>query len=66
MAVKKANKPVAKTAVIYARYSSSNQRDVSIDQQVAACKKYAESQDLQILKMYEDRAMTGTNDNRPG
>lgn len=59
-------KEPSKIAVIYARYSSSNQRDVSIDQQVAACKKYAESQDLQILKMYEDRAMTGTNDNRPG
>ena len=31
-------------AVIYARYSSANQRDVSIEQQVNACRKYAESQ----------------------
>ena len=28
-------------AVIYARYSSHNQRDVSIEQQVEACRKHA-------------------------
>ena len=66
MSGKKTENSTGKIAVIYARYSSSNQRDVSIDQQVAACKKYADSQDLKILRMYEDRAMTGTNDNRPG
>lgn len=54
-----------KTAVIYARYSSHNQRDVSIDQQVAACRKYADAQHLSVLRVYADRAMTGTNDNRP-
>ena len=54
-----------KIAVIYARYSSANQRDVSIEQQVAACQKYADSQDLQIMRVYDDHAMTGTNDNRP-
>lgn len=30
-------------AVIYARYSSHNQRDVSIEQQIEACRKYAAS-----------------------
>lgn len=52
-------------AVIYARYSSHNQRDVSIDQQVAACRKYAADNGLEILRIYDDHAMTGTNDNRP-
>ena len=53
-------------AVIYARYSSHSQRDVSIEQQVRACKLFAERQGIQIVNIYEDRALTGTNDNRPG
>lgn len=52
-------------AVIYARYSSHNQRDVSIEQQVNACKKYAAENDLQVLRVYADRAMSGTTDARP-
>ena len=52
-------------AVIYARYSSHNQRDVSIEQQVAACRKYADKNGMEILRIYDDHAMTGTNDNRP-
>lgn len=53
-------------AVIYARYSSHSQRDVSIDQQVKACRRFAELQDIDIIDIYEDRATTGTNDRRPG
>ena len=53
-------------AVIYARYSSHNQRDVSIDQQVKACRKFADRQDIEIVNIYDDRATTGTNDRRPG
>lgn len=53
-------------AVIYARYSSHSQRDASIEQQVAACRRFAERQDIQIIDIYEDRATTGTNDRRPG
>lgn len=52
-------------AVIYARYSSHNQRDVSIEQQVDACRKYAAENDMQILRVYADRAMSGTTDARP-
>ena len=52
-------------AVIYARYSSSNQREASIDQQVDACRKYAAAHELQVLQVYADHAMTGTNDHRP-
>ena len=54
------------TGVIYARYSSHSQRDVSIDQQVRACEAFAERQDIKIQKIYEDRAATGTTDKRPG
>lgn len=54
-----------KKAVIYARYSSHSQRDVSIDQQIKACRLFAERQGIEIASVYEDRATTGTNDQRP-
>ncbi len=54
-----------KVAVIYARYSSNNQREESIDAQVRACKAYAESKGYNIIKIYTDSAMSATNDNRP-
>ena len=53
-----------KTAVIYARYSSENQTDQSIEGQLRVCSEYAKSHDILILDTYIDRAMTGTNDNR--
>lgn len=56
----------ARRAVIYARYSSHSQRDVSIEQQVKACRRFAELQDIDVVDIYEDRATTGTNDRRPG
>lgn len=33
------------TAAIYARYSSDNQRDESIDAQLRACREYAKNKD---------------------
>lgn len=56
----------AAEAVIYARYSSHSQRDVSIDQQVQACRDFAQRHEISVLRIYEDRALTGTNDKRPG
>ena len=53
-------------AVIYTRYSSHSQRDVSIEQQIKACRLFAKQQDIEIVNIYEDRATTGTNDLRPG
>ena len=53
------------TAVLYCRYSSHNQRDVSIDQQIKACEAYAEREGIFVVRVYADRAMTGTNDRRP-
>lgn len=52
-------------AVIYARYSSSSQREESIEGQIRDCRKYAERFGFKVLKEYTDSAMTGTNDNRP-
>ena len=53
------------TAVIYCRYSSDSQTEQSIDGQLRVCTEYAKSRDILILDTYIDRAMTGTNDNRP-
>ena len=53
------------TAVIYARYSSDNQREESIEGQLHVCEDYAKNNDIILLDTYIDRAMTGTNDNRP-
>ncbi|MCL2546778.1 MAG: recombinase family protein [Oscillospiraceae bacterium] len=52
-------------AVIYARYSSDNQREESIEGQLRECKEYAERQNLTIVGTYLDRALTATADNRP-
>ena len=52
-------------AVIYARYSSDNQRDASIDQQVKECRKYAEQMGYEVIRTYVDRALTGKTDKRP-
>jgi site-specific DNA recombinase len=52
-------------AVIYARYSCSSQREQSIEGQVADCKAYAERCGLLVVGEYIDRALTGTNDDRP-
>ena len=54
-----------KTAVIYARYSSDAQTEQSIEGQLRVCQEYAARNDIIILGTYIDRAMTGTNDNRP-
>ncbi len=56
---------MTKTAVIYARYSSDSQSEQSIEGQLRVCNEYAKNNDILILNTYIDRAMTGTNDNRP-
>lgn len=52
-------------AVIYARFSSDKQREESIDGQIRECTAYAESQDLEIVGTYIDRALSARTDNRP-
>ncbi|MBQ8947153.1 MAG: recombinase family protein [Lachnospiraceae bacterium] len=53
-------------AYLYCRYSSDAQRDVSIDQQIAEAKIYAEKNNIKIVKTYTDKAITGTTMERPG
>lgn len=53
------------TAVIYARYSSDNQRDASIEQQEKECRKYAAQMGYEVIRVYEDYALTGKTDKRP-
>ena len=52
-------------AVIYARYSSDNQREESIEGQLRECKEYAEKNGIMILRSYIDRALSAKTDNRP-
>ena len=51
--------------VIYARYSSDNQREESIEGQLQECKEYAERNDITILGTYISRALAAKTDNRP-
>ena len=53
------------TGVIYARYSSDNQREESIEGQLRECKVFAEKNDIQIVNTYIDRALSAKTDNRP-
>lgn len=62
---KKKQSKELKTAVIYARYSSDNQTEQSIEGQLRVCQEYAKNNNIIILDTYIDRAMTGRNDNRP-
>ena len=47
------------------RYSSHRQKDVSIEQQVAACQAHAADLGIALVESYEDRAISGKTDNRP-
>ena len=52
-------------AVIYARFSSSAQREASIEQQINVCMAFAEREGYNVLQTYSDRALTGRTDRRP-
>lgn len=52
-------------AVIYARYSSSGQRDESIEGQLRDCYEFARKNGLNVIGEYTDRALTGKTDKRP-
>lgn len=44
--------------VIYARYSSDNQREESIEGQLRECMAFAEKNDITILNTYIDCALS--------
>lgn len=51
---------------IYARYSSDNQRDASIADQLRVCRLHAEKQGWQVVEEYTDHAISGASLLRPG
>lgn len=51
-------------AAIYARFSSNNQREESIEAQVRACTDYAQRMGYVVAEIYADRARSGTSDQR--
>ena len=52
-------------AVIYARYSSDNQREESIEGQLRECMEFASRAEIDVIGNYIDRALTAKTDNRP-
>ena len=52
-------------AVIYARYSSSSQREESIEAQLNVCNAYAAQNGYMVIGNYIDKAKSGTTDKRP-
>ena len=52
-------------AVIYARYSSDNQTEASIEGQLRECMEYATYNDIQVIGNYIDRAFSAKTDHRP-
>ena len=63
-------RPVKKIAtasmdgVIYARYSSHNQKEESIEQQVEECMAFAAANNINIVEVYADKAISGKTDKR--
>jgi len=53
-------------AVIYARYSSDNQREASIEDQVRICRERIEREGWTLVEVYSDAAMSGATTLRPG
>lgn len=52
--------------IIYARYSSENQTENSIEGQLRECKAFAENKGITIVDTYIDRALSAKTDDRPG
>lgn len=50
---------------VYARFSCDKQRDASIEDQVYEAERYCERHDYEIVRVYNDYAMSGRSDERP-
>lgn len=53
-----------RNAVIYARFSSSKQKEISIEGQLRVGYDFADKHNLNVVDVYIDRATSATNDNR--
>ena len=47
-----------RTAVAYARYSSANQREESIDAQLRAIREYCEKENIDLITEFTDEAIS--------
>ena len=53
------------TAVIYARFSCSKQREASIQDQLRVCREWCDREGYEVVNEYCDFAMSGRTDDRP-
>jgi site-specific DNA recombinase len=51
---------------LYARYSSENPRDASIEDQLRLCHERASREGWAVVETYSDRAISGSSLIRPG
>lgn len=63
--LRKENQGESPKAALYARFSSDNQRNESIDAQIRAIKAFAKVQGIVLVEEYVDRAKSATTDDRP-
>ena len=54
-----------RTAVIYARFSCSKQREASIDDQLRVCHEWCDREGYEVVSQYCDHAVSGRTDDRP-
>ena len=59
------NRGVTPRAVLYARFSSDNQREESIEAQLRAMHEYCSRNSIVFIHEYCDRAKSATTDDRP-
>ena len=53
-------------AAIYARYSSDNQREASIEDQIRVCRDRIEREGWTLVEVHSDAAISGATTLRPG
>lgn len=61
---KKVNDENPRIGIAYARYSSHNQREESIEEQLEVIDKYAKEHNIKIVKTYKDYAKSASKDIR--
>ena len=62
--MKSKEKSFIRRAVAYARFSSNNQREESIDAKLRAISDYCERENIQLVDIYSDEAQSAKSDNR--
>jgi site-specific DNA recombinase len=58
--------PQTVRAGVYARYSSDNQREASIDDQIRVCRAEIARNGWDLVEVYNDAALSGASTFRPG